>query len=123
MPLVTANGVGVLKGTVILPLVGVWTADLQLDQVDGTGFSAGTKVTITSENGFKLSGVVAPDRTGDFLESVYVRILGGAGGMAKTVTARSYVQPGAFVKDVLQGLSTDSGEALSSTISSGFLNT
>lgn len=118
MALVTINGVTVLNGTVLMPLVGIWTADLVIDQPNGQGFDAGTKVTISSADGFELSGVVAPDRTGDFLDAVHVRVLGGAGGMAKTATPRSYVQPSAFVRDVLSGLARDSGETISDTISS-----
>lgn len=126
MSLVTANNVAVLSGTIAMPLVGVWTADLVLDQVDGTGFDAGTRVTISSTSSddlttFTLSGVVAPRRTGSFLDAVHVRIIGGAGGLARMASARSYVQPGAFVRDVVNGLTQDSGEMLSGTADAGFL--
>jgi hypothetical protein len=117
---VTASVIG---RSIIRPLVGVWTADLEIDQPDGSGFAAGTAVTITSQDGYELKGVVAEGRSGDFLDTVHVRVLGGAGGMAKTVTARSFVQPGAFVSDVLNALCGDSGETLSSTIDPAFLNT
>lgn len=122
MSLVTVNGVGVISGTIIMPKVGVWSADLVLDQPDGTGFSAGTSATIASGS-FSLAGTVAADRTGDFLDAVHVRILGGAAGMSKDSTARGFMQPGAFVRDVLNGLAADSGETLSSTIATGFLAT
>jgi len=78
MALVSANDVAVLNGTIMMPLIGVWVADFVLDQPDGTGFDAGTKVTIASENGFELKGTVAPNRTGDYLDAVHVRILGGS---------------------------------------------
>ena len=114
----------VIRGDIMRPLIGVWTADLVIDQVDGAGFSAGTQVTITSENGYSLKGVVDPNRQGDFLDAVHVRVLGGAGGIvSKLATARSYIQPGAFVRDVLNGLCTDTGEQLSNTIDPGFLAT
>lgn len=113
----------VIGGTIIRPLVGVWTADLVVDHVDGSGFSAGTAVTIASSDGYELKGVVAVGRTGDFLDTVHVRVLGGAGGLAKAVQPRAYVQPGAFVKDVLNGLCADSGEKLSSTIDASLLTT
>src|SRR5207253_9003204 len=51
-----------------------------------------------------------------------LRVLGGAGGMSKPASARSYVQPGAFVRDVVNGLVANAGEALSSTSNTGFLD-
>lgn len=123
MSLIKANSVPVLSGTIALPLVGVWTADLVLDQVDGTGFDAGTRVTIKAEDGVELTGTVSPDRSGTFLDSVHVRVVGGAAGMPTVVQPRAYVQPGAYVRDVLNGIATDSGETLSTTISASLLNT
>ena len=123
MALVTANGVAVISGTVLRPLVGAWTADLVIDQIDGTGFDAGTRVNIQSDNGYSLTGTVAQDRTGAFLDAVHVRVVGGAGGLAKAASARSYAQPGAFVRDVLNGLCADAGETLSSTTDASFLTT
>jgi len=124
MPLVTANGVTVISGSVMRPLVGVWTADLVIDQADGTGFDPGTKVTITADGGYSLTGVVDANRTGDFLDAVHVRVIGGAGGiMSNNSAARSYVQPQAFVRDVISGLMSDSGETLSATTDAGFLAT
>lgn len=116
---VTADVIG---GTIHRPLIGVWTADLVIDQPDGSGFPGGAKVTIKSQDGYALTGVVAQGRTGDFLDAVHVRVVGGAGGMPTVVTARSYVQPGAFVSDVLNGLCGDSGETLSDTIDESLLS-
>lgn len=113
----------VIMGTITRPLVGVWTADLVVDDVTGQGFAAGTKITIASQDGYELKGVIAEGRTGDFLDTVHVRVLGGAGGLPMVVTARSYVQPGAFVRDVLSGLCGDSGETLSSSIDAQLLAT
>jgi hypothetical protein len=122
LSLVTANDVGVISGTVIRPLVGVWVADLIIDQPDGSGFAAGTRVTIKADGGYTLKGVVDPDRTGSFLDSVHVRVVGGAGGLGKDASPRSYVQPSAFVRDVLNGLCSDAGETLSDTTSASFLS-
>lgn len=122
MALLTANGVTILSASIDMPLQGVWTADLRLDNPDGSGFDGGTKVTISSPQ-LQLIGVVDPDRTGDFLDSSHVRIIGGAGGMAKPVSARGYTQPGAFVRDVLSGITGDVGESLSATTDPSFLTT
>lgn len=123
MSLVTINDVGVLSGTIESPLVGVWTADLVIDQPDGSGFDAGTQVTIKAADGVQLVGVVAADRAGDFLDTVHVRVLGGAGGMGSLVSKRAYNTPSAFVRDVLNGIVQDVGETLSSNIATGLLAT
>jgi hypothetical protein len=123
MSLVTANGASVISGSIVMPLKGVWTADLVIDQPDGTGFDAGTAVSIKAEDGFTLSGTVVPDRTGSFIDAVHVSVMGGAGGMGKTLKARTFAQPGAFVRDVLNALASDSGETLSSSIDQSFLST
>lgn len=123
MSLVTANGVNVLHASILMPLYGLWTADLVLDQPDGTGFDAGTKVSIACNGGLTFNGVVVPDRTGDYLDSVHVRVIAGAGGMTKPATVKGYAQPGAYVRDVLNQLATDSGETLSSDIAQSLLQT
>jgi hypothetical protein len=119
MALVTINDVGVISGKVIRPLQGVWSADLVVDSIDG--FGAGTKVTIKADNGYSLTGVIDPDRTGAFLDAMHVRVIGGAGGLTKASTARSYIQPGAFVRDVVNALCSDAGETLSATTDASFL--
>lgn len=123
MPNVTANGVLVLGGTINYPLTGAWTADLVIDQPDGSGFGAGTRVTVDADGSQFVVGTVDPNRTGDFLDAVHVRLIGGAGGLGTTATARSFVQPGAFVSDVVNALISDSGETLSSNTDAGFLST
>lgn len=123
MALVVANDIGVVSGSIVLPLNGVWTADLLIDQPDGTGFDAGTAVTISADGGIELKGAVAPDRSAPFLDAVHVRVLGGKAKLGNTASARSYVSPGATVNDVLTGILGDVGESASSTISSSILTT
>lgn len=124
MALITLNGVTVLSGTIWLPAVGVTSADLVLDNPDGTGFDSGTDVTLTTADGsFSLTGTIAPNRNGTLLDASHVRVLGGAGGMAQMVTPRYYAQPGALVSDVVNAILNDVGESLSSTSDAGFLGT
>jgi hypothetical protein len=123
MALVTANDVAVIEGTIVRPLVGVWTADLKLDQGGGTGgFNAGDKVTLKTDTGYSIKGVVDPNRGGSFLDSVHLRVIGGAGGMSKLSTPRAF-GAGAFVRDVINGLMSDAGDTLSSTTDAGLLGT
>lgn len=121
MSLVSANGVAVIGGTIIMPLLGVWRADLILDQSGGNDFPAGTSVSLKAQDGIELDGTVVPDRTGVFLDAVHIRILGGAAGMSKTVTPKGFVQPGAYVRDVLKNINDASGETLDDSVSSLFL--
>jgi hypothetical protein len=123
MSLLEANDVGVISGEIHMPLNGAWTADLVIDQSDPSGFDAGTSVTLKSDNGFSLVGTVMPDRSGSFIDAVHVRLVGGKAGMGKTVKPRGFVQPGSYVRDVLNGFASDSGETLSTNIDSGFLTT
>lgn len=116
----TINGVAVIRGTISMELVGVWIADLEIDQPDGTGFDAGTSVTIQTAN-VSLVGTVVPDRTGDFLDAVHVRVLGGAGGMMQPATPRNFIQPGAYARDVVNSLCSDGGEKLSATADATFI--
>lgn len=116
MALVTANGAAVISGSIMMPLLGVWTADLYIDRPDGSGFEAGTVVSVKAGDGLSLVGTVVDDRTGSYLDAVHVRLLGGAGGMARAATPKGYAQPGAYVRDVLNQLASDSGETLSSDI-------
>jgi hypothetical protein len=118
----TINGVAVIRGEIHMELVGVWIADLVIDQPDGTGFDAGTSVTIQTQT-VSLVGTVAPNRTGDYLDAVHVRVLGGGAGMAKAATTRAFVQPGAFARDVVNALCSNGGETLSSTADATFLGT
>lgn len=118
----TINGVAVIRGKIAMELVGVWIADLEIDQPDGSGFSAGTSVTIQTEN-LTLKGTVVPNRTGDFLDAVHVCVMGGAAGMAKAATPKSFAQPGALVKDVLNALCSNGGETLSATADATFVAT
>lgn len=123
MALTTANGVGVIEGTIVRPLVGVGTMDLKLDQVGSspTGFTPGTQVTVASAGGYSVVGVVDPNRGGSFLDSVHVRVICGAGGMAQLAPPRSFGQ--ALVRDVISWLLKNAGETLSSTADAGLLAT
>ena len=123
MSLLRANDVAVLSGSIDMPLSGAWTADIVIDQPDGSGFDAGTEVTLKAADGLELKGSVVPERTGSFLDSVHVQLIGGKGGMGKVVRPRGYVQPSAYVRDVLNGLASDAGETLSTDIDSALLST
>lgn len=112
----------ILKGLIRMPPIGVWTADITIDQPDGTGFDEGTSVTIACDGGLSFVGTVAP-RTGDFLDVRHLRLMGGANGMGNAAKPSGFMQPGALCKDVINSLTKASGESLSSKTDQSFLNT
>lgn len=116
----TINDVAVIRGEIHMPLVGVWVADLVVDQPDGKGFATGTKVTIKTKD-LMLVGTVAPDRSGDFLDTIHVRVLGGGAGMAKPAKVRGFMQPRAFTRDIIGALMADGGESVSASSDPTFL--
>lgn len=123
MALVTIDDVAVIKdSSFIFPRIGVWSFDLIIDQPDGSGFEAGKKVTIKAGDQ-EFKGTVAADRSGSVVDSIHVRVLGGAGALAKPVKARGYAAPQAFVKDVLKGIFDDVGESASTSIPADVQNT
>lgn len=123
MSAILANNVSVLSGTFHMELYGIPTYDIVIDQVDGSGFDAGTAVMISCDGGLTLKGTVADKRAGDFLDTIHVRIVGGKNGMGKTATAKGYMQPQALVKDVVGDLFNTAGETLSSDSDQTIQNT
>ncbi len=87
---------------VLLPRVGVWTADLVVDDADGL---AG-RVAVTVDGGLALSGTVL--RSGVGAEVTSARLVGGAGGLRRTIA--SVPHRNALLSDVLAAALADAGE-------------
>jgi hypothetical protein len=115
MALLTLNGAPVIKGSIRLPRVGVWSADLTLD----TAIPISGPVTlVTADGAFSLSGTGY--REGVFLGTLSLRVIGGAGGLStapggvgKTLPAKYYEN--APLSLVLGDILTACGEKLSPT--------
>lgn len=107
MALATLNDLGVIRGAIHMPLLGAWTADLVVDgSTDITG-----AVTLALAGGLTMQGFAA--RSGAFLETEYVRVIGGAGGLQKQARIQHYRQTS--VRGVVGDLMRTSGERLSVT--------
>lgn len=116
MALLKANGLRVLSAKVLRPAYGVWSARLRIDTPDAlTG-----RVTLVAPN-LTLVGTADPMLSGAYQHAAELLVVGGAGGMRKTATARDYVAT--TVGGVLAGLAVAAGETLSSTISADLLGT
>lgn len=81
----TINGLAVIEARIALPRVGLWHLDATVD--DASELSGAVDVVYGSTT---LRGTVA--RAGVRDDSSRVRVVGGAGGMAKRIAPKSYIQ-------------------------------
>jgi hypothetical protein len=105
---ITLNGTPVTSLTVLLPRIGAWTADVELD--DATAPTS--RVVIAVAGVLSLSGTVA--RGGAELERWRGRIVGGAGGLKREVPAVS--QQGSTLALALADVLRAAGERLASNV-------
>lgn len=86
MAIITLNGTNVSEANVYLPRMGVWHADLLVDRQD---LQLAQCLVNFEDSGIVMNGVAL--RQGVFAEYLRVRVIGGTGGMYKSVTvAKSY---------------------------------
>lgn len=114
--LVTADGLrlGVSRGAVALPRVGVWYADLQLVAVEAvTG-----RVTIELSSSQKLVGTITRSRLTSG-GTVRARVVAGGAGLQTLAKAKHYRR--ATIKVPLTDLARDAGETVSPTIDAAIL--
>ena len=104
--MITVNGHIGLDASLLLPRTGVWQADVRVDTADEiTG-----PVTINVDEGrLVLRGTVA--RGGNWQDTGYLRVLGGAGGLLKEAPPKHYVAT--TMRIVLGDLLAGAGETLS----------
>lgn len=103
----TVNSLPLLRADVVLPRVGVWTADLEVDtETPITG-----RVTVTlgalALVGTVLYGGITPGGAWSG------RVVGGAGGLARSIGATAHRN--ASLGEVLRTALTEAGETLSPT--------
>ena len=118
MALLTANGVPVVRATIIRPRIGVWHADLEVDAADAAGFAGPVELSLY-DGAIVLSGTAR--RSGQTRNTVYVRVVGGADGLGGELPARGYqnVPLRIPLADVLSA----AGETLSPASDAGVLAT
>lgn len=102
----SVNGLQVVSGSLMIPLVGVWTADLQLagqDPVEGPA-------TVVIGN-LTLQGTAY--RSAAYGGSTSVRLIGGAGGWRLPVAPQGYGNPGGIqLSTVLGDVAAATGESI-----------
>jgi hypothetical protein len=107
------NGAPVFHGTISIPRVGAWTADLAVDKHEA--ITGACKLVI--DGGLTLVGTAA--RTGVWQDTARLRVVAGGAGLGKVAKPRHYRRT--TMRVVLQDLLGAAGEKLSPTADAGTL--
>lgn len=91
----TANGAPVLDGTINVPVSGVWTADLSVDDNDASDLDGPVTIVLDDANNTTLQG--ASRRALAFNGRVGVRVFGGAGGLNTICSGKHYRSTSAII--------------------------
>ncbi|HWL86345.1 MAG TPA: hypothetical protein VNO21_11115 [Polyangiaceae bacterium] len=116
MPLLTLNGLTVIEGEVRLPRVGAWHADLR---VDAQSVPTGPVMLQSEDKALSLKGAII--RGAVWQDTLAVRVIGGAGGLAKGLPSKFY--RGIPLRIVLADIASESGESVSPSSDAGVLGT
>jgi hypothetical protein len=112
-PFATLNGLRVISGSVRVPGVGAWTADVMLDAPPPVALPPTPRAATLVIGDITLTGTVLPDNSGAFAEAGWYRIVGGAGGWASLLASRAYHNDaGIRIGDLLTDAAADAGETL-----------
>jgi hypothetical protein len=114
---VTANGVPAVTADITRPRLGAWHADLRIDAAKADRFEGPIEIIVADS--LHLQGTA--HRVGVHHESVFVRVVGGAGGLGTMLEPRAWrnVPLSLALSDVLDA----AGETLSPTSDAGALQT
>jgi len=114
MSVLTLNELSVVEGTIRLPRIGVWHADLRLDN---TQLPSGSVKLESEDKALSLQGTVLRGEV--WHERVEVRIVGGAGRFHKSLPAKFYEQ--VPLRLVLEDICREVGERLSTASDTSLL--
>jgi hypothetical protein len=103
----TLNGKPVFHGIICIPRVGAWTADLSVDRDTAVTGAC----TLAIDGGLTLQGTA--DRTGVWLGTARLQVVGGANGLGRTARAQHYRQT--TLRAVLADLLATAGERLAAS--------
>ncbi len=115
MGLVTCAGSDVISGRVKMPERGAWSSELKVD----TAQMPSGQVKLEADGGISLSGTVLGGAV--YLDVAHVHLVGGAGGLGKSVTAAAYRN--AQLRDPLTAVLNAGSEKLSDTVEQTLLTT
>lgn len=114
---VTANGVPAIRANIVRPRIGAWHADLAVDAQAADAFTGAVAIRVAESLTFQ--GFAR--RAGIHHDTVFVRVVGGAGGLTTALQPRSWqnVPLRIPLADCLVG----SGETLSPSADAATLGT
>src|SRR5882724_10686181 len=115
LSMITAAGLPVIDGELVLPRVGAWHADLVAQGSTALVVGSACEIAIDNVGSFQASVV----RSGAWLDTVWARVSAGAGGATKTARALHYRNT--TRRGVVQDLLRAGGEALASTSDAAIL--
>lgn len=105
----TVNGFPVVRGSITIPRIGVWQADLL---VDTEGLGTGDRVSIDVGDGLVMAGTVA--KGGDVRQLSKIHVVGGAGGLSNLAKVKFYRSP--LLRVVAGDLARDAGETIATDL-------
>jgi hypothetical protein len=112
----TVNGKNLLECKLSMGRVGAWHADV----VASSGEPL-TNPIVLDIDGVKFHGTTVPGYSGAFAERATCRVVGGKGGLSKTLPARNYAN-GPTLRVVLDDIMRECGESLSETSDTSIVN-
>lgn len=119
--MISCKNISVLNFNLMLPKNGVWqTGSLVLNTGDETQFKTGDRVSIVDDGGLTFNGTILPGRVGLSVDTLHLRVIGGANGMDIHPAPKQF--NAAFLRDIINHLMTSSGETLSNTVDQGLLS-
>lgn len=102
----TVSGSTIVSGSIGIPLLGAWVADVVLRQ----SVTLPTRISLTIGN-LTMAGAVY--RQSAFAGLLEARLVGGAGGWSQNVEARAYYNPGGVLLSTVLG---DAGIEVGETV-------
>lgn len=106
----TINGSLLLSADVTEPRVGAWRVELEADATEA--FSGAVTLDL---NGIEFKGTVLPGRSGEHGGSVRAAVVGGKGGLSKTIAAQNYANGVIRVETIVKDILRAAGETLSAS--------
>lgn len=107
---VAINSLPVIEARLQVPRFGAWTSDVVVDAETAARVSVGSSVRLTLGNG-AMSFMGTVFRGDAYAQTVTLRVVGGANGLAKKCHARFY--NGCAIRLPVRDLLADAGESLS----------
>lgn len=109
MAAIALNGVRCKSMHIMVPKVGPWCVDVELDGAE----AAPSGAVVVQVGNVELQGTIAPEATGQFLIKTEARVIAGGGGWRKRVPQRGYHNDaGISVASVLSSTASACGEVM-----------